>query len=253
MGLPIWALESAELVDLLVDRAALNVPTRVCYVNAHSWNVARRDRGFHDLLTSADVLYADGMSLVWASRLLGRPLPARLSSADYAGDFARACAERDVSVYLLGGAGTVAERAADRLIAEAPGLRVAGVADGYFDPTDGADVVDRINRANPDLLLVGMGSPWQERWSAERRDALNVPVIWCVGALFDYLADVEPRAPRWMSRNGLEWVYRLTVDPRGKAERYLLGNPRFVASLVRTRMRQGIAGRGRRAAGVDVR
>jgi len=242
MGLPLWALDRAGLIRLLVDRSAAGVASRVYYVNAHIWNLARRNASFHRLLTTADVLYADGMSLVWASRLLGQPLPDRLSSADYVEDFARACATRGVSLYLLGGTDEVARQAADRLTSRVADLRIVGTQGGYFDMTDGSDVIDQINRAQPDLLLVGMGSPRQERWSARNQSRLEVPVIWSVGALFDYLADAEWRAPQWMCRCGLEWAFRLAADPFGKAGRYLVGNPVFVGSVVKARLLQSVRG-----------
>ncbi len=233
LGLPVWALDVAGLIQLLVDRAALGVATHVGYVNAHTCNLARGDRAFRRALLESDVLYADGMSVVWASRLLGSPLPERLSSADYVDAFAIACAARGVSIYLLGGEPGVAQRAADRLKQAVPGLSVVGSDHGYFEAAAGASVIDRINRAQPDLLMLGMGSPRQEFWSLRHRADLDVPVIWSVGALFDYLADVESRAPQWMCRHGLEWAYRLAVDPFGKARRYLLGNPRFVSAVAR--------------------
>ncbi len=240
MGLPLWAVDTEGLIHLLVDRASRGVPSRVCYLNAHSWNLSRRDPTFRELLATADVLYADGMSVVWASRLLGGDLPARLSSADYVEDFALACAARGVSLYLLGGAEDVANRAAERLTEHVPGLHVAGTHHGYFDVDEADEVVDRINQASPDLLMVGMGSPRQERFSADNRSKLDVPVIWSVGALFDYLADVEWRAPRWICQTGLEWAFRLAVDPRGKLGRYLVGNPVFVGSVVKARVLQSL-------------
>lgn len=243
MGMPLWALDRSGLIDLLVDRALTRVSSRVCYVNAHSWCLARRDPAFYEVLATADILYADGMSLVWASRLLGVPLPARLSSADYIEDFARTCARRGAAVFLLGGLDGVADRAARRLVAKVPELRVAGTCGGYFDLTDSGRVIDQINDARPDLLLVGMGSPRQEQWSAEHRDALSAPVIWSVGALFDYLAGVERRAPQWMCRSGLEWVFRLAMDPLGKGKRYLVENPLFAGSLLKGWLQKGRSAR----------
>lgn len=243
MGLPIWALDVDGLIRLLVDRAALGVSCSVSYVNAHTFDMTRRDGAFRQALLASDVLYADGMSVVWASRLLSEPLPERLSSADYVNDFALACAEREVSVYMLGGEPGVADRAADRLRQIAPGLSIVGAEHGYFDTTAGMSVIRRVNDSGADLLMLGMGSPRQELWSARHRADLSVPVIWSVGALFDYLADVESRAPQWMCRHGLEWAYRLAVDPMGKARRYLLGNPRFLSAVARAWLTRALPGR----------
>ncbi|MBN1345059.1 MAG: WecB/TagA/CpsF family glycosyltransferase [Phycisphaerae bacterium] len=252
MGLPLCAVDTSGLIRLLVDRATAKMPSRACYVNAHVHNLARRNPDLRDALATSDVLYADGMSMVWASRLLGRPLPARLSSADYVEDFALASAARGTSLFLLGGADGVAKRAAKRLIEWVPDLRIVGVHGGYFDRADNAAVVDRINRARPDILLVGMGSPGQEIWSAENRPRLDVPVIWCVGALFDYLAGQEWRAPEWMCRAGLEWAYRLAMDPIGKGRRYLVGNPLFAGAVTKAWVRQILRRDDERPAEVEV-
>jgi N-acetylglucosaminyldiphosphoundecaprenol N-acetyl-beta-D-mannosaminyltransferase len=243
MGYPLWVVDVEGLIRLLLDRAVAGVRTRVSYLNAHSWNLARRNPEFRQLLLSADILYADGMSLVWASRLLGTALPARLSSADYVVDFARACASRGVSVYLLGGNKGVAERAAGRLAELAPGLAVVGADHGHFHLGETSAVTDQVNRARPDILLVGMGSPRQESWAATNGRLLDVPVVWTVGALFDYLAGVEQRAPQWMCRAGLEWLFRLLMDPKGKAGRYLVGNPAFAGAVLMAKLRQCLRGR----------
>jgi len=240
MGFPLWAVDSDGLIRLMLDRATAGVRCRVGYVNAHVWNLARRDPAFREVLLGTDILYADGMSFIWAGRLLGVPLPARLSAADYIVDFARGCRSRGLSVYLLGGRVGVADRAGERLCRLVPGLKVVGTADGHFDLSEGPAVIDRINRLRPDVLLVGMGSPRQETWAASNRDALTPPVVWMVGALFDYLAGAESRAPGWMCRMGLEWLFRLAMDPRGKASRYLWGNPAFAGSVIGCCLRRAI-------------
>jgi N-acetylglucosaminyldiphosphoundecaprenol N-acetyl-beta-D-mannosaminyltransferase len=243
MGFPLWAVDTSGLIALLTDRANRGVRSTVCYLNAHSWNLARRDPEFGRLLGSADVLYADGMSFVWASRLLGSPLPCRLSSADYVDQFALACAARHVDLFLLGGREGVAHQAGVRLEQIAPGLRVVGSAGGHFDSSENAALTEAINRARPHILLVGMGSPRQERWAVANRERLAVPVIWTVGALFDYLANVEIRAPQWLCKIGFEWLFRLAMDPKGKAGRYLFGNPAFAGAVVMAKLRQGLGRR----------
>lgn len=234
LGFPVRSLNVEGLIDLLTDAAARREPTTVCYLNAHTWNLARNDASFRRTLMAADVLYADGISVVWASRRAGAPLPRRLTAADYFGDFARRCADRDVSVFLLGGQPGVPARVAAALQREHPGLRIAGTHSGFFDlDSQAASVVAAVNAARPDVLLVGMGSPRQERWLFERRDELTVPVRWCVGALFDYVTGLERRAPAWLCRIGCEWLFRLMMDPRGKWRRYLVGNARFVWNVWR--------------------
>lgn len=233
LGFPIHPFDTDDLVEHLVDSAASGKPTNVGYLNAHAFNMSLDDARFADDLRRFDVLYADGHSIVWAGRKLGRNLPHRLTAADYFERFSRRAAERRVSLFLLGGRPGVAARAAEALSERIPGLVVAGTHHGFFDTNDGESVVRAINAAAPDLLVVGMGSPRQERWVLRNAAVLDAPVRWCVGALFDYVAGIEPRAPRWLCRLHGEWLFRLLADPRGKWRRYLLGNPRFVWHVLR--------------------
>ncbi len=237
MGLPILPLRTAGLIDLLVDRARGGVRTTACYANAHTVNLACSDASFGELLRSADVLYADGASVVWASRWSLRPLPERMTAADYFPRFAERCASEGLSVFLLGGRPGIAKRAAEALCAGVGsgerGLRIAGVCDGYFDEARSAEVIERIGASGADVLVAGLSSPRQERWLADHVDAIDAPVRWCVGGLFDYLAGRERRAPAWLCRLGGESAFRLCVDPVGKWRRYLVGNPLFVWRALR--------------------
>ncbi|MBN2562405.1 MAG: WecB/TagA/CpsF family glycosyltransferase [Phycisphaerae bacterium] len=237
LGLPIRPLTADGLVAWLVNRARLGARTTVCYANAHTVNLACKDARYRAVLMGSDLLYADGASVVWASRWSERPLPERMTAADYFPRFARRCADSGLSLYMLGGQEGIAEEAAARLQGDSPGLRVVGTHHGYFSAEESNGIVAGINAARADVLVVGMSSPWQECWLAKNAGALNVPVRWCVGALFDYLAGVERRAPAWLCRVGGEWVFRLMVDPVGKWRRYLVGNPMFVVNTLRWRIR----------------
>jgi len=254
-------LRTADLIDLLVDRARRGVRTTACYANAHTVNLASSDPSFGGLLRSADLLYADGASVVWASRWSERPLPERMTAADYFPRFAKRCAADGLSLFLLGGRPGVADRAAEALRASVestmpggPGLRIAGVCDGYFDEARSEEVIDRIHASGADVLVAGLSSPRQERWLADHSGAIDAPVRWCVGGLFDYLAGCERRAPAWLCRLGGEWVFRLCVDPVGKWRRYGVGNPLFVWRALRWGIsRSGAAARrpGDDGAGAD--
>jgi len=236
LGLPIRPLRTDELIELLIGRARGGAATTVCYANAHTANLAWRDRRFRDALSGCDLLYADGASLVWASRWSERRLPERMTAADYFERFAKRCEEEGLSLYLLGGRPGVAEAAAARLRAAMPTLKVVGTHHGFFGQAESAGIVEEINRARPHVLAVGLSSPRQEYWLTENREALKVPVRWCVGALYDYLAGLERRAPAWLCRMGGEWLFRLLVDPVGKWRRYVIGNPLFVWHTLYWRM-----------------
>lgn len=245
LGFPVRSIRRDELVDLLLERTAGPDSTTVGYLNANTFNLAQRDANLRRDLINCDILYPDGISIVWASRVLGSPLPERMTAADFFPSFVAGCAKQGRSIYLLGGAPGVAERAAARLRRELPSLKIVGARDGFFSDRDALRVVDAINAAAPDALIIGMGSPRQERFAAIERHRLRAPLRWCVGALFDYLAGEEPRGPQWMCDAGFEWLFRLAADPVGKWRRYVVGNPRFVAAVLRARAAQGRAG-GRR-------
>lgn len=227
MGLPIRPLWTDQLVELLVARAKSGTRTCATYANAHTVNLAWSDASFRQVLRGMDILYADGMSVIWAGRLTGSELPERMTAADYSEWFASRCAEEDVPLYLLGGAIGVADDAAAALRGECPDLRIVGTQHGFFEDDQSEQIVESINASGAKVLLVGMSSPRQENWVAQHAAALDVPVIWCVGALFDYHAGREPRGPDWLCRNGGEWLYRLWAKPTDKWQRYLVGNPLF--------------------------
>lgn len=246
LGLPIRPLNTDGLIELIIRRARAGLRTTLCYANAYTSNLACRDAAFRAALSGSDVLYADGASVVWASRWADLPLVERMTAADYFPQFARRCAEEGLSVYLLGGREGVAQRTADRLKKRLPDLKVAGVHHGYFREEDSDRIVAEINAARPDVLAVGLSTPRQEYWVAAHAEKLQVPVRWCVGALFDYAAGRERRAPAWLCQLGGEWVFRLMMDPLGKWRRYLVGNPLFVWNTLcwRARRRRGAQGSG---------
>ncbi|MGC4114793.1 MAG: WecB/TagA/CpsF family glycosyltransferase [Myxococcales bacterium] len=201
---------------------------------------AGRDRHFQHAYRAASLSLADGMPLVWASRLLGTPLPQRVSGADLVVPLARRAVRRGWSMYLCGGAPGVAQAAAHRLHA-LTGVRIAGFDSPRVAAEPGAQgdeseqAVERIRRARPDLLLVALGSPKQELWLHRHSEQLAPAVGLAIGAALDFLAGRVRRAPRWVSRAGLEWLYRLGQEPRRLWRRYLVDDPAVLAALWQTR------------------
>jgi N-acetylglucosaminyldiphosphoundecaprenol N-acetyl-beta-D-mannosaminyltransferase len=235
LGIPLTAISTADFTEAVIERARARQRTRVTYINAMCVNTAAETPDYLDALRTADLVYADGQAIVWAARRLGHPVPERVNAGDFFPAFFRRCAEENLSVFFLGSPPGVAESAAERLSEQAPGLRVAGTHHGYLSGASTPQVIAQINESAPSLLIVGMGVPHQERWLWANWDALDVPVAWCVGATMDYFAGNFPRAPVWMRRCGLEWLFRLVLEPRRLWRRYLLGNPRFVWRVVRRR------------------
>jgi N-acetylglucosaminyldiphosphoundecaprenol N-acetyl-beta-D-mannosaminyltransferase len=175
----------------------------------------------------------------WGARLVGGDLPYRYTPPDWFPRLVEVCAAHEHTLYFLGAHPGVAERAADQLRAALPGLQVVGTQHGYFDRSAGsaenAVVVRAINAVRPDLLVIGLGQPAQERWLTENWTDLNARVALPVGAMFDYLTGEVRRAPRWMTDHGLEWLGRLLVEPGRLVQRYLVGIPLFLWRLLKQR------------------
>lgn len=218
----------------------------VLNVNAHCLNLLYGDEDLRGFFAAADVVFCDGAGVRLAARMLGRRLPARITYADWLPRLAAFAARERLSLYFLGGRPGVAEEAARKLRDAHPGLDILGVRHGFFDHRAGspenAAVVAGIRAARPDVLLLGLGMPLQERWLMENRHALRFGVALTGGAAFDYASGRLRRGPRLLTGNGLEWLARLLVEPRRLWRRYLLGNPLFLARVLRQRWREG-AGR----------
>lgn len=234
-GVPVAALRAEELIDRVVDHAAADAPPRfIAYANAATICLARDDPEYAAILRDrADLVYADGQSVVWAARLLGLRLPERVNAGDFWLDLLARLRDRNLSVYLLGGYPEDGLALAARLAEAVPGLAIAGLRDGFFSEEEAGRVAADIRDAVPAVLFVGMGAPRQERWAARHLDTLQVPVVWCVGALFEYYAGRRRRAPVWMRRTGLEWAWRLALEPGRLWRRYLIGNVRFTLLVLR--------------------
>lgn len=208
-------------------------------VNAHVCNLAKRDRELHEFLSRSET-YADGQSVVWAARLLGGYLPERLATTDIAWPVLRAAASAELPVYFLGADEGIARTAADRLRSQIPGLRIR-THHGYFSDDESAPVIADIRDHGTRILFVGMGDPRQQRWVQQHLGDLPPAVLTC-GGLFDWLSGSNRRAPKWMIGAGLEWLWRLMLEPRRLARRYLLGNPAFIAAILRQRIAPRLGG-----------
>ncbi len=231
-GLPVDAETAAgalERVAAAVEarrRGEGSLPLAVFSANVDMVVKASRDPAFARELGAADLLLADGMPLLWMARGLGARLPERVAGSDLAPRLAALAAARGFSLFLLGAAPGVAERAAERLARESPGLRVAGTLApplGFErDPASREAVVRAVRAASPDVVLVALGAPRQERWILAERGRLSAGAFLAVGGTFDLLAGVRSRAPRFLQRLGLEWAWRLVQEPLRLGRRYLV-------------------------------
>jgi len=208
----------------------------ILYVNAHCLNIANEDTYYRMLLNQADIVYADGISVVWSSRFLGGCKLQKNTGADWIENFCRFAEQESIRIYILAGEEGVAQNAKDNLLKSYPEIKIVGYSDGFFKNKSEDQVLSEIRVLSTQVLFVGMGTPHQERWTYEHREEISASVCWVVGGLFDIIAGTKSRSPPWMVRVGLEWFYRLIVDPVGLWERYIIGNPRFVTRIIRQKL-----------------
>lgn len=202
-------------------------------VNAHTLNLAWEDRSYRAILNAADAVFGDGSGVRLAAGLRGERMRANLVGTDLLPRFFHRSRAKGCRCFLLGATDVTVTRAARHLESDFPGIAIVGTHHGYVDDAGSRAVVDAIHQAAPDMLLVGMGNPLQERWIHDHLPLLRVPVSIGVGGLFDHWAGNLRRAPGWVRRLGLEWLQILLQQPR-KWRRYLLGNPQFVVRAMRS-------------------
>ncbi|MEX2222735.1 MAG: WecB/TagA/CpsF family glycosyltransferase [Candidatus Rokuibacteriota bacterium] len=231
LGAPIDALTMEQVLDrvdkTIVERGRLQIGV----VNAAKLVHMRRDPTLRADVLSCDLILADGVPVVWASRLLGRPLPERVAGIDLMLQMLHRSNEAGYRVYCLGASEGVLAAAVSRMTRDYRRVRLVGHHHGYFTPEEEPALVAAIAGAHPDILLVGISSPKKERFLAQWSDQLGARVCHGVGGSFDVLAGKVRRAPPSWQRLGLEWLYRVKQEPRRLWRRYLVTNSMFCALI----------------------
>ena len=225
LGYPLLAATMGEVVGLCEKTVSNKGLMQIGVVNAAKIVNAAGNPALHDAVLSCDVILADGQSVVWASRLLGRPLPERVTGIDLFVRLLELADRRRLSVYLLGGSREVNDEVVRVISERYPHALIAGHRDGYF--TDGERVARDIAASHPDLLFLGMSSPQKEIFLKTFQAEMAVPITHGVGGSFDILAGVTKRAPERWQRWGMEWAYRLVQEPGRMWRRYLRTNLLF--------------------------
>ncbi|MBI4643521.1 MAG: WecB/TagA/CpsF family glycosyltransferase [Deltaproteobacteria bacterium] len=224
-----------ELTRLIArERQSFIISANVYGINL-AWQLPWLAAFYH----RADLVYVDGAGVALGARLLGYRLPPRLTMADLAWPAAAYMARQGHSLYLLGNPPGVAAQAAERLRLASPGLKILGTHHGFFqkEGPENEAVIAEINHLRPDVLMVGLGMPLEQRWILDNYARVEARVFWNVGAGFQYWAGAIPRCPRWMADSGLEWLFRLLLEPRRLAKRYLWGNTVFFFKVLQARRR----------------
>ena len=208
-------------------------PHQICTVNPEFVMEARHNAAFAAVLEAADLCIPDGVGLLWAAKRLGRRLPERVTGSDGVPLIARRAAEQGWRLFLLGAAPGVADRAGARLVELYPGLQIVGAYAGSPSDADAPGILARITAAHPDVLFVAYGAPKQDLWISKHSAALGAPAMMGIGGSLDFLVGAQKRAPKWLQRLNLEWLYRLMVQPWRWRRQMAL--PRFVLAVLKER------------------
>lgn len=231
LGVPIANVTRDQALELL--EGMLAQPSRahsVYFANAHTLNLASADPAYRTILRAADAVFGDGTGVRWAARLLhGARMVDNVNGTDLAPLMFARWADRGLRYFMLGARPGRIERAAEHARRAFPGWTLAGFHHGFFGADDAA-IVEAVNRSRAHVLLVGMGNPLQERWIDRNKPRLEAPLCLAIGGLFDFWAGARARAPVWLRRLGHEWLHILIHEPH-KAQRYLIGNPAFLARV----------------------
>lgn len=242
-GIEVDSVTMEEALSRIEELIRARKPSYVVTPNVDVLVQLQTDPDFKRIYESAALVVPDGMPLLWAARFLGTPFKEKVSGSDLFVELCGLAARKGYGVYLMGAMPGVAVRAAEVLKSRFPGLRVAGAYSPPFgfekDEAECESIAQRIRDAKPDLLFVALGSPKQEKWTDRFRGRHEAPVSVMVGISFDYVAGTVRRAPRWMQNAGLEWSWRLLMEPKRLWKRYLVDDPKFFRLVLKQKWHGG--------------
>lgn len=226
---------SIEVLGYRIDTFFPSLPvdekTIINTINPHSFCVAKKDRSFKEALSSSNILIPDGIGIVLACRVLrGKRIP-RITGADMHQHLLNEAEKNKLKIFYLGASNATLEKIKKRITNEYPNLNIAAFSPKFkpeFTDNDTQEMITVVNQFSPDILFVGMTAPKQEKWSYANKDRLHVKIIASIGAVFDFYAENINRAPQWMMKFGLEWLYRFFMEPRRMWKRYLINNTKFI-------------------------
>jgi N-acetylglucosaminyldiphosphoundecaprenol N-acetyl-beta-D-mannosaminyltransferase len=245
-GVPFVPWTMAQTVAAISDLIREGRPSHFVTANTHYVMLSDRDPALRAINNNAAFIVADGMPIVWASRWGASPLPERVAGSDLIFELSAEAAAKGYRLFFLGGGQGVAEEAGRRLTALYPGLQVVGAVCppfGQWTPADDAELINRIRSARPDVLITALAMPKADYWLTANLEKLEVPVVFNCGAAVDFAAGNVRRAPPLLRSTGLEWAYRLWLEPRRLIGRYV-SNAWFIARMIANDLRNGVWRKG---------
>jgi N-acetylglucosaminyldiphosphoundecaprenol N-acetyl-beta-D-mannosaminyltransferase len=236
LGRKITCITSNSLIESIFKACTERKKIIVANYNIHGFNMSVQYSWFYEFLRSADIAHCDGLGIIYALRFMGYQIPEdyRVSYSVLMPKLLECCNENRLSIYLLGSKNRNMQMALENVIQMYPNIRISG-HHGYFplnDQSINQNIISEINQFRPNILIVGMGMPIQEYWVKQYQKKLEVNAILLGGAAIDRLAGVVSECPEVLSKNGLEWLYRLVREPKRLMTRYALGNPAFLLQVV---------------------
>jgi len=235
LGVPVGVFTRAELTASLITILKNKERGWISYVNVHTIDIANQLPWYKQFIADALIRYCDGEGVRFGAYLLGKHIPERITLSDYICDLAETAVEHKLNIFMLGGTPAVIELAAKRLKESYPSVKLSGYHHGHFSKVENDSIIDKINKCQPDILLLGMGVPMQEEWTKENFTRLNAKIVWMGGGFLDTLSGKIKRCPHWLGKIGFEWLFRFVQEPIRLWKRYLIGNPMFVLHILKAR------------------
>ncbi|MGI6093633.1 MAG: WecB/TagA/CpsF family glycosyltransferase [Negativicutes bacterium] len=224
------AVTMTEAVDILDSYVSQSKPHLVATANAEMVMMAQNDKELANILNKADLVVPDGAGVVWAARFKGFEVPERVAGVDLVQNFLVRSVQKNYRIFLFGGAPGVAEKAKAAAKSRYPGVQIVGTRNGFFTEETEKDIIDEINASGANVLLVALGVPKQEKWLSRNLEKLSVSLAIGVGGTLDVMAGAVKRAPLWMQRANLEWLFRLTLQPQRVLR--MIALPHFVLKVI---------------------
>jgi N-acetylglucosaminyldiphosphoundecaprenol N-acetyl-beta-D-mannosaminyltransferase len=237
LGCPVDNLTMQETISLINEMIAIGGPHQHVAINADKLLKVRGDAELECVISSCSIINADGKSIIWLSKILGKPLKERIAGIDLMKKLITVSSQKGYKLYFLGAKEDVVKKVVEHYRALYPELQIAGFRNGYWDSSQEKGIIDAIRNTMPDILFVAISSPKKELLLKKYLDVLQVPFVMGVGGSFDIIAGKTKRASKWMQKIGFEWLFRLIQEPRRLWRRYLIGNTIFIILVLKTFIR----------------
>lgn len=240
LGISIHPVNREQVHDYIQRVIRASQRALVLNVNIHCMNLAHQNEWLKEFLNQAQMVFCDGDGVRWGLKMVGLQPPPKITYDRWIWELGAFCEQQGFSLFFLGSKPGVAQKAADKMKERFPSLKIAGTHHGYFQKSgpETEEVIKKINDAKPDIIILGFGMPSQEAWLKEHWLRVQAHIFLTGGAVFEYAAGQAKRAPAWMIRFHLEWLFRFLQEPKRLFKRYIWGNPYFMIQVMREKLRK---------------